>query len=94
MRKFHIKIKTVNGLDGRLKTDPVFRYVCDFDILATTQSASTFSRFLSRLASSGALEKDFESLFLKAKELGIIDGTNFAIDSTKIDAYEKAQLPA
>lgn len=85
------RIKTVDALVERLKTDPTFRYTCGFNILGRTPSASTFSRFLSKISSTVGLERDFESLVLKAKELGFIDGTDVAIDSTKINAYEKAQ---
>lgn len=62
-----------------------------FNVLATTPSQSTFIRFLTKLSKTTALEKDFEALVIRAKELDIIDGTNVAIDSTKIDAYEKAK---
>ena len=33
--------------------------------------------------------KDYELLVKKAVSLGIIDGTDVAVDATKIDAYEK-----
>ena len=85
------KIKTFKKLVERLKTDPVFRYTCGFNILANTPSASTFSRFLDKLSQCPSLEKDYETLVKKAISLGIIDGTNVAIDATKIDAYEKSK---
>lgn len=85
------QIKTFKKLVDRLKTDPVFRYTCGFNILQPTPSVSTFSRFLTRLSRTDILEKDFEALVIRAKELGIIDGINVFIDSTKIDAYEKSK---
>lgn len=85
------RIKNADGLVERLKTDPIFRYIFGFDILALTPSASTFSRLLSKISRTNGLEKDFEELVLRVKELGILDDTNVAIDSTKLDAYEKAQ---
>ncbi|QGU94944.1 transposase [Clostridium bovifaecis] len=85
------QITTFKKLVGRLKTDPVFRYTCGFNILSKTPSASTFSRFLTKIANNPSLEKDFESLVKRAKALGLIDGTNVAIDSTKVDAYEKSK---
>jgi transposase len=85
------KISTFKKLVERLKTDPVFRYTCGFNVLDEPPSASTFSRFLTKISKSPALEKDFEALVNRAIQLGIIDGTNVAIDSTKIDAYEKAK---
>ena len=85
------QITTFKKLVDRLKSDPVFRYTCGFRILEETASASTFSRFLTKISNSPYLEKDFEELVKRAKSIGIIDGTKVAIDSTKIDAYEKSK---
>ena len=83
------KIPNIAKLVARLKSDPVFRYNCGFSVFGTTPSTSTFSRFLSLISKSEALEEDFKQLILKAKNLNIIDGTNIAIDSTKLNAFEK-----
>lgn len=83
------KIKTIHGLVQRLNSDPIFRYNCGFDVLKPAPSESTFSRFLDKLSSSAELEEEFKILVLKAKSLGIIDGTEVAIDSTKLNAFEK-----
>lgn len=56
------KINTFKKLVERLKTDPVFRYTCGFNILGETPSASTFSRFLTKISKFPALEKDFETI--------------------------------
>lgn len=85
------KIKYFNKLVDRLKTDPIFRYNCGFNILEETPSASTFSRFFTKISNQPSLENDFEDLVKKAVSLGVIDGTNVAIDSTKIDSFEKAK---
>ncbi|MFV3011077.1 transposase [Clostridium botulinum] len=85
------QITTFKKLVHRLRTDLVFRYTCGFNILAETASASTFSRFLTKISNSPSLEKYFEELVKKAKSIGIIYGINVAIDSTKIDAYEKSK---
>lgn len=85
------QIAAFKKLVARLKTDPVFRYTCGFNILSKTPSASTFSRFLAKISGSPYLEDDFLNLVKRGKSLGIIDGTNVVIDSTKIDAYEKAK---
>jgi len=85
------QITTFKKLVARLKTDPVFRYTCGFNILSSTPLASTFSRFLTKISSISSLEYDFVNLVKRAKALGIIEGTNIAIDSTKIDAYEKSK---
>jgi transposase len=85
------QIKTIKKLADRLKNDPVFRYTCGFNVLQDTPSASTFSRFLNKIANCSGLEEDFRQLVIKAKQLGIIDGTDVAIDSTCIHCYEKAK---
>ncbi|MDP9751124.1 transposase [Thermoanaerobacter pentosaceus] len=85
------KIPNIAKLVGRLKSDPVFRYNCGFNVLGPTPSTSTFSRFLNLISKSEALEKDFKQLILKAKSLNIIDGTNIAIDSTKLNAFKKTK---
>lgn len=85
------QIKTIKKLADRLKNDPVFRYTCGFNVLENTPSTSTFSRFLNKIANCICLEEDFKQLVIKAKKVGIIDGTDVAIDSTCIHAYEKAK---
>jgi len=60
-------------------------------VLEISPPESTFSRLLDRIAETEALEEEFKSLVLKAKELGIVDGTNVAIDSTQILAFEKSR---
>jgi len=82
------QIPTMAALVRRLKNDPVFRYVCGFGVIASVPSEATMSRFLRELTETG-LEKLFNSLVSKAEQMGIIDGTSIAIDSTKIEAYEK-----
>lgn len=84
------KIKNIVKLVDRLKSDPVFRYNCGFDILGSVPSTSTFSRFLTLISQSEALEEDFKQLILKAKSLDIIDGTDIAIDATKLNSFEKS----
>ncbi len=83
------KIPTIAKLVDRLKSDTVFRYNCGFNVLDPVPSTSTFSRFLNLISKSDALEEDFKQLILKAKNLNIIDGANIAIDSTKLNSFEK-----
>lgn len=85
------KIPTINALVQRLNSDPAFRFYCGFDVLKPAPSESTFSRFLDKLSNSPELEEEFKQLVLKAKGLGIIDGKEVAIDSTKLSAFEKAK---
>jgi transposase len=85
------KIQNIVKLVDRLKSDPVFRYNCGFGTLGSVPSTSTFSRFLAMVSDTDALEQDFKQLILRAKGLNIVDGTDVAIDATKLDAFEKAQ---
>ena len=85
------KISKVCKLVQRLHDDPIFRYNCGFNVLQTPPSESTFSRFLDRITETDSLEEEFKLLVMKAKDLGIIDGDNVAIDSTEIKAFEKSR---
>lgn len=85
------QIKSISNLCTRLHDDPIFRYSCGFSVLGETPSTSTFSRFLNKIVNCESLEKEFEAMVVKAKDLGIIDGTYVAIDSTSIHSYEKAK---
>lgn len=85
------QIPTTAALVRRLKNDPVFRYICGFGVIANVPSEATMSRFLRELTETGILKELFNSLVSKAERMGIIDGTSIAIDSTKIEAYEKTK---
>lgn len=85
------KINDFKRLKERLDSDLSLKYNCGFDILKPAPSTSTFSRFLTKISSMPELEDEFKRLILKAKDLGIIDGTNVAIDATKLDSFEKAK---
>lgn len=85
------QIPTTAALVRRLKSDPVFRYLCGFDIIGKVPSEATFSRLLKKLTETGLLKELFNELVRQAEQAGIIDGTTIAIDSTKIEAYEKTK---
>lgn len=85
------KIPYVKSLVSRLNSDPVLRYNCGFDVLDNVPSASSFSRLIDKISQSPLLEKEFESIVIKAKSLNIIDGNEVAIDSTKLDSFESAK---
>lgn len=84
------KIPTVKALVRRLKTDPVLRVTCGFEAIGRTPSAATFSRFITKLSTTNILEKTFQRMVLRAKALGLINGSHVSIDATKIDAFEHA----
>jgi Transposase and inactivated derivatives len=85
------RIPTLTDLSEKLKTNPILRYSCGFELFGRTPSPATLSRFLDKISKNNALENEFYSVIDEAISLGIIDGTEVAIDSTKIDAYEKPQ---
>jgi len=88
-----MRLENMNGftrLVERLTYDPHLRYVCGFDPFGTAPSISTFSRFYARLARSCCLEILFASLVKQAEQMGLIDTSAVTIDSTKLEAYEKA----
>jgi transposase len=85
------RIPTLTDLSEKLKTNPILRYSCGFELFGKTPSPSTLSRFLDKISKNNTLENEFYAVVDEAISLGIIDGTEVAIDSTKIDAYEKPQ---
>jgi transposase len=82
-------IPTRAALVRRLKTDPVFRYCCGFSVAGSVPSEATFSRYYSRLATSKSLKEYYYQEVNKTIELDIIDTKILAIDSTKLEAYER-----
>lgn len=68
----------------------MFRFNCGSNVLGNVPSESTLSRFIILLSESDVAKRMFESLVLQAKALGIIDGTNIAIDSSEYESYDKA----
>ncbi len=88
-----MRLENMNGftqLVERLKFDAYLRYVCGFEIFGITPSVATFSRFYARLVEEDCLEILFSSLVNQAEKMGLLDLTAVAIDSTKVEAYEKA----
>ena len=85
------RIPTLTDLSEKLKTNPILRYCCGFELLGRTPSTATLSRFLTKLSTTTSLEQEFQKIVKKAIDIGIIDGSEVAIDSTKIDAYEKSK---
>lgn len=88
-----MRIENMKGfthLVYRLTYDPYLRYICGFDPFGKVPSISTFSRFYAVIAEFNFLEELFNSLVKKADQMGLLDTSSVAIDSTKVDAYEKA----
>lgn len=85
------QIPNTAALVRRLQNDPHFRYTCGFEVFGAVPSEATFSRLIAELSKSDALESFFNSLVKKAEDMGIIGGSVIAIDSTKLEAYEKSK---
>ncbi len=88
-----MRLENMNGfthLVERLTYDPYLRYICGFEPFGEVPSVSTFSRFYAQLARTNALEALFKAMVKTAEEMDIIDTSTLAIDSSKLDAYEKA----
>ncbi|MDR2089845.1 MAG: transposase [Clostridiales Family XIII bacterium] len=81
----------INKLTERLRADPVLRWTCGFGVLGDVPSESVFCRLYEKLAATKSLMRLFRELVLKAKERGVIEGTRAAIDSSELEAYEKAR---
>ncbi len=86
------RIPTVKDLVKKLKENPILRYNCGFEVLGNVPSESTFSRFMDKLSESDELSALFRKIVLQAKALGVIDGCNGSLDSTKLSSYE-ASVP-
>ncbi|SNX53977.1 transposase [Thermoanaerobacterium sp. RBIITD] len=67
------KIQNIVKLVDRLKSDPVFKYNCVFNVLGSVPSTSTFSRFLNLISESEVLKEDFKQLILKAKTFALLN---------------------
>lgn len=91
------QIVTIKSLVQRLKSDPTFKRSLGFNYLDRTPSEATLNRFVNTLAGTDIMEKTYRKMILQARKLGIIDGTNVAIDASKLTAYEhsvpKSKIP-
>ena len=85
------QIPTAAALVRRLKSDLVFRYNWGFGVLGSVPSEATISRFLKVLTVTGILKELYCALVKQAEELGIIDTSSVAIDSSKVEAYGKSK---
>lgn len=92
------QIPTVAALVKRLSKDLQFRHQCGFSLSKSIPSEATFSRLIKKLAATdevnktnSVLQEIFDNLVKNAKDMGLIDTECIALDSSKIDAYEKAR---
>lgn len=92
------QIPTVAALVKRLSDDLRFRFQCGFSLSKSVPSQSTFSRLIQKLAATdetnkteSVMKKIFDNLVKSARDIGLIGSDCIAIDSSKIDAYEKSR---
>lgn len=85
------RIPILTDLSDKLKTNPILRYCFGFELFGKTPCPATLSRFLTKLSMTISLENEFHNIVKKAISNGLIDGSEVAIDLTKIDAYEKSK---
>ena len=76
------QIPTAAALVRRLKSDPVFRYNCGFEVMGSVPSEATISRFLKVLTETGILKELYCTLIRKAEELGALDTSTVSIVSS------------
>ncbi len=81
-------IDSIVLLRDRLEHDLRLKYACGFNLSDSVPSEATFSRFIAYLASNDKLQKLFEAVVEKGRQLGIIGSDARALDSTDIQAYE------
>ncbi|SHL00912.1 IS5/IS1182 family transposase [Desulforamulus aeronauticus] len=88
------QIPTVAALVKRLSED----LRCGFSLSASVPSESTFSRLIKKLTvtdekngTPSVLKEIFDNLVKNARAMGLIGSECIAIDSSKIDAYEKSR---
>ena len=84
------QLSDIKALVTRLKSDPILRRNLGYDYIENTPSAATLNRFITLLSGTDILERTFRRMVCKARKLGLIDGTNVAIDASKLTAYEHA----
>ncbi len=92
------QLSDLKMLVTRLKSDPVLRRSLGYDYFGSTPSEATLNRFITLLSDSDILERTFRRMICNARKLGLIDGTNVAIDASKLNAYEhsvaKSKIPS
>ena len=84
------RIPTIKDLIKRLKHDFIFRLDCGFLLSDTIPSEASFSRLITKISASNALEHVQETLLHQAISEGFITDDTGAIDATHIEARDRA----
>jgi transposase len=84
------RIPTIKDLVKRLNDDFIFKMNCGFLVSDDTPSEASFSRLVSKMSESNALEEVQEKVVLQAIEEGFIIDDTVAIDATHFEARDQA----
>lgn len=86
------RIPFIKDLVKRLKNDMIFRLDCGFLVSDTVPSEAAYSRMVTVLCESDALEKAKGTLLYQAISEGFIMDDTVAIDDTHFEARDQASL--
>ncbi len=81
------QLPEIKALTSRIKDDPLFKRTCGFEY-TDNPSESTFSRFITDISDTDILERTYRRMLAKARNLGLLELDNVAIDASKLNAYE------
>ena len=84
------RIPTIKDLIKRLKHDFIFRLDCGFLFSDVVPSEASFSRLITKISKSNALERVQDTLLHQAISEGFISDDTIAIDATHIEARDQA----
>jgi transposase len=85
------RIPTVKDLVRRLKHDALFRWSCGFDLGQPVPSEASYSRMMAKLSAHPHVLQDVQQqLIQRVMQEGFLSEDTIAIDSTHIEARERA----
>ena len=84
------RIPTVKDLIKRLETDLRFKRDCGFLISECVPSEASYSRMITKISESGALETMNQDIVATAMNVGAIKNGHVAIDATHVEARDQA----
>lgn len=84
------QIPTTKDLIKRLRDDIVFKLNCGFLVFDPVPSESSYSHLITKLMTSGVLEKQKENIVRQAIEEGFINDDTAATDASHFEARDQA----
>lgn len=86
------RIPFIKDLVQRLKNDMIFRLDCGFLVSDTVPSEAAFSRIITQISDTNAMESVQENILHQAISEGFITDETVAIDATHIEARDQAPV--